>query len=395
MTQPLPSDAHWKPLVVCPDDDLARRLVSALAALGFAEVPRLAEYPALGAMAAAAARHQANICFLDMCADQEHALLLVSESAPTMAVVSLNPQNDAEMMLRALRRGAADFLSDPSAAQVRTILDRLSAKHPAAGAGKSAVVCVVFPAKPGSGASTLAAQLASEMKRMGLERVLLADLDSMTGSIGFQLKLKSDFSIEDAAEDAARLDDDLWRRLTVACDGFDVLLAPADATPRIRLGQPGMLDLLRFLKPRYDGVILDLPGAAAALEMACVQAAQHLLLVTTNELAALHAARRSLEFLDRGGADKTRLRLIVNRYTPRTGLKRDDVRTALELDPYAVLSNDYDAVQNAILEGKPVAKGTPFSRAVNRLAVDLCGEPPAAPAAPRRGGWLSLLGRKK
>lgn len=394
MTQPLPSDARWKPLVVCPGNDLAQRLASALAALGFAGVPRLAEYPPLGAMAAAAARHDANVCFLDMCANQEHALLLISEAAPRMAVVPLNPQNDAEMMLRALRRGAADFLSDPSVAQVRAILDRLSAKHPPAGAEKPAVVCAVFPGKPGSGASTLAAQLACEMKRIGLARVLLADLDSMTGSVGFQLKLKSDFSVADAAEDAGRLDDDLWGRLTVECDGFDVLLAPADATPRIRPGQPGMLDLLHFLKPRYDAVILDLPGVAAAIETACTQAAQHLLLVTTNELAALHAARRSLEFLERGGADKTRLRLIVNRYTPRTGLKREDVRTALKLEPYAVLSNDYDAVQNAILEGKPVAKGTPFSRAVNRLAVDLYGEPPVA-ALPRRGGWLSLLGRKK
>lgn len=394
MTQPSPSDARWKPLVVSPGDDMAQRLASALAALGFADVPRLAEYPPLGAMAAMAARYEANICFLDMCANQEHALLLISEAAPTMAVVSLNPQNDAEMMLRALRRGAADFLSEPSAAQVRAILDRLSAKRPAAEPGTPAVVCAVFPGKPGSGASTLAAQLASEMKRMGLQHVLLADLDSMTGSIGFQLKLKSDFSIEDAAEDAARLDEDLWGRLTVRCDGFEVLLAPAAPTPRIRLGQAGMLDLLRFLKPRYDAVILDLPGVAAALETACAQPAQHLLLVTTNELAALHAARRSVDFLRRGGVDKSRLRLIVNRYTPRTGLKREDVRTALDLEPYAVLSNDYDAVQNAILEGKPVAKGTPFSRAVNSLAVALYGAPPAV-AAPRHGAWLSLLGRKK
>jgi len=394
MMQPSPSDARWKPLVVSPGDDMARRLVSALAALGFADVPRLAEYPPLGAMEAAAARYGANICFLDMCANQEHALLLIPEAAPTMAVVSLNPQNDAEMMLRALRRGADDFLSDPSAAQVRTILDRLSAKRPAAGPEKSAVVCAVFPAKPGSGASTLAVQLASEMKRMGLERVLLADLDSMTGSIGFQLKLKSDFSIEDAAGDAPRLDDDLWGRLTMACGGFDVLLAPAVPTARIRLGQAGMLDLLRFLKPRYDAVILDLPGVAGALETACAQPAQHLLLVTTNELAALDAARRSVQFLERSGVDKSRLRLIVNRYTPRTGLKREDVRTALGLEPYAVLSNDYDAVQNAILEGKPVVKGTPFSRAVNSLAVALCGALPAV-AAPRPGAWLSLLGRRK
>jgi len=394
MTQPSAFDPRWKPLVVSPGGDTARLLVSALATLGFADVPRLAAYPPLGTMAAAAARHKANICFLDMCANQEHALLLISEAAPIMAVVSLNPHNDPEMMLRALRRGAADFLSEPAAVQIRAILDRLSVKQPAAEPERSAVVCAVFPGKPGSGATTLAAQLASEVKRMGLARVLLADLDSMTGSIGFQLKLKSDFSIEDAAEDTARLDDDLWGRLTVKCDGFDVLLAPAAAKPRIRLGPAGMLDLLRFLKPRYDAVILDLPGVAAALETACAQPAQHLLLVTTNELAALDAARRSVEFLERGGVSKSRLRLIVNRYTPRTGLKREDVRTALDLEPYAVLGNDYDAVQNAILEGRPVARGTPFSRAVNSLAVALHGAPPAV-AAPHRGGWLSLLGRKK
>jgi Flp pilus assembly CpaE family ATPase len=155
-----------------------------------------------------------------------------------------------------------------------------------------------------------------------------------------------------------------------------------------------MPDLLRFLKPRYDAVILDLPGAADALETACLLTAQHLLLVTTNELAALYAARRSVEFLERSGVAKSRLRLIVNRYTPRTGLKREDVRTALDLEAFVVLGNDYDAVQNAILEGKPVAKGTPFSRAASSLASALCGEASAGPG-PRRGAWLSLLGRKK
>jgi len=394
MPQPSPSDAGWKPLIVCPSDDMARRLGSALSALGFVDVPRLAEYPPLGAMAATAAQHGANICFLDAAANLEHALGLISEAAPAMTVVPLNPRNDPEMMLRALRRGAADFLSDPTAAQAGAILERLSAKQHASETDQAAVVCAVVPGKPGSGASTLAVQLAGEAKRTGLERVLLADLDAMTGSIGFQLKLSSDFSVEDAAQDAARLDDDLWRRLTVGCQGFEVVLAPAAAAPRIRLGQAEMLDLLRFLKPRYDAVILDLPGAAAALETAGAQQAQHLLLVTTNELAGLHATRRSLEFLERGGVERSRLRLIVNRYNPRSGLRRADVRATLGLEPYAVVGDDYGAVQNAILEGKPAAPGTPLSRGVNALAVALWGAQ-SAPAAPRPGGWLSLLGRRK
>jgi len=68
-------------------------------------------------------------------------------------------------------------------------------------------------------------------------------------------------------------------------------------------------------------------------------------MVTTNELAALQSTRRALAYLDHAGADRGRLRLVLNRYTPATGLKREDVRTALGLEPFATLSNDYEVMQ--------------------------------------------------
>src|SRR6516165_6522685 len=61
-------------------------------------------YPQLAAVAGLAAQHQANLCFLDIATQHDPALALISETAPFMPVVALNPKNDADLILRCLRR---------------------------------------------------------------------------------------------------------------------------------------------------------------------------------------------------------------------------------------------------------------------------------------------------
>jgi len=112
------------------------------------------------------------------------------------------------------------------------------------------------------------------------------------------------------------------------------------------------------------------------------------LLVTTNELAALHATRRTMECLEKVSVDKSRLKLLVTRYAPSTGLKREDVQTALKLDPWALLSNDYEGVQAALLEGKPVSPGSYFGRSIHALAERLRGKPEPAK---KRTSFFGLL----
>src|SRR5689334_6864740 len=180
----VPIDATaWRPLVVCPDVHLSRRLLTAFGELRLHGVVHLDEYPRTGALASEAAEHHANVCFIDLFSNEEHALLLVSEAAVEMPVISLHPQHDAELILRALRRGAADFLSDLNAEQVSAALDRLrkgrNTQEPRAA---GAIYCVI-PGKPGCGASTLAAQLAVEARRLGVPRVLLIDGDFLTASL--------------------------------------------------------------------------------------------------------------------------------------------------------------------------------------------------------------------
>ena len=61
-------------------------------------------YPQLAAVPGLAAQHQANLCFLDIATQHDPALALISETAPFMPVVALNPKNDADLILRCLRR---------------------------------------------------------------------------------------------------------------------------------------------------------------------------------------------------------------------------------------------------------------------------------------------------
>ncbi len=385
----------WRPLLVCPDPELARRTTSVLRDLGFTETPHIPEYPRTGSMAALGAEYHSNICFVDLLTDEEHALLLVGEAAVEMAVVSLHPRHDAELILRALRRGASDFLSDLTPEQVAGVFDRLRKSRVTSQPRAVGAIYCVMPGKPGCGASTLAAQFAIETHRLGVARVLLIDADFLTASVAFQLKLRSDFHLGDALRDLKRMDGDVWSRLTVPCHGIDVLLGPEDCSTPLSMTRAEASDLLAFLRERYDVVIFDLPGPGMAVDTGLALLTGDLILVTTNELSALHATRRAIEYLERSGITRDRIKLVLNRYTPHTGIKREDVRTVLQLDPITALANDYQAIQRAILEGRPLPETLSFSRSVANLARTLCNHKDETSVPGRSGGWLRFLGRRK
>ena len=382
----------WKPLVICPQADFYRRMQSALQQLAVDSPCSLTAYPHSGATAALVEQQGCNICFLDAATDSEHAQLLISELSLAMPVVALHPRNDADLILRCLRRGASEFLADPTPDAVLGVFERLArnrsdATHHAAGA----VYCVV-PGKPGCGASTLAAHLAIQLHTSGANPVLLVDGDPLTASIAFLLKLKPEFHLEDVRRDWVRMDDDLWSRLTVSAFGLDVLAAPEDPATRIEVSRQFAGELVAFWRERYEAVVLDLPDVRVLAECGFAALADLVLVVTTNELAALQSTSRGLHYLNAAGSDRAKLRLILNRYTPATGLKCEDVKTALSLDPFAILCNDYEGIQSALLEGKPVPQGSRFGASVQALCEQLGHH---SGAEKKNSFWLtSLLHRK-
>lgn len=384
------SPTPWKPLVVCPHPALGTRLTAALHEAIPNSPAIVPEYPRMGSLAALASEKGANLCFIDVATNAEHAQVLISEVAPLMPVVALLARNDADLILRCLRRGACEFLSEPAPDSLRGVLERLGrARAPVTHSSSGAAWCVV-PGKPGCGASTVAVHLAIQARAAG-GKVLLVDTDPLAASAAFLLKLKPEFHLGDVLRDWKRMDEDLWNRLILQASGIDVLTAPEDPAVRFDYGRL-TAELICFWRQRYQTVVLDVADVRAAADSGFAAQADTILVVTTNELAALQTTRRALQFLDQAVPDRARLRLLLNRYTPATGLKRDDVQKALAVEPFAALCNDYETIQAALLEGRPAPAGSHFAASIEALCRQLQEKP--APTQ-KRSSWLgAILSRK-
>jgi len=315
-----------------------------------------------------------QLVFLDVASDRERALALLTEIArlgSNVHVLALLSGNDPDFILRCLRAGAADFLLEPfTAEQLETILTKIVRLQPAAAespaAAEATKIIAVMPAKGACGATTIACNLAFYWKRMGAKRVLLADLDPLTGTLSFLLKIKSIYSFLDALQRAHELDADLWRAMVTSVNGVDVLLAPELMTenpPELNDPSP----ILEYAKHAYDVIIVDAGNVYGDWNLNQARAAQEVLLVTTNELPALQAAQRALSYLDANRVGRWKIRLLVNRYQRDIGLSREVIGTALHTEVFDSIPSDYEAVQKALMEGKPVPSNTAFGKGLTQV----------------------------
>src|SRR5260370_887867 len=130
------------------------------------------------------------------------------------------PKGESPVALTS-RRGA---IISPDAGVVQEIQRVVGGGRPGGGVKEPAKVVAVMPAKGACGATTVACNLAFQWKKLSGQRVLLADLDPLAGTLSFLLKIKSTYSFLDVLQRAHELDADLWNHMVVPVQGVDVLL---------------------------------------------------------------------------------------------------------------------------------------------------------------------------
>ena len=318
--------------------------------------------------------HKPTLCFIDVGSGDEALALVAEVAAAEIPVAALHLNNQSDLILRSFRCGASEFLFAPIAqsdlAEAFERLLRKSGSH--AVNSKPGKIWTVMPAKPSYGATTISCNLAVRLRQSLRRPVLLADMDPLLGSISFSLKLKSAFSFIGVVNHGSQIDKDLWRKIIVPYDEVDVLLGPE--IPRFETPSlAGVPAFLQFVRLNYGAVVLDSPGPLSDWHLSLARSADELLLVTTNELAAVHATLRAIQLLEHAGADRSRMRLIVNRYDKDNGLVRDAIETALKLDVFWTLPNDYVPVQKSVLDGKTVSSHCKLGESMDDLVQRLTG----------------------
>ena len=219
-------------LAIVDPDDSKRESVKAML-LGMDMIWLEAECSRYEFFADVVAQTNPDIGLVALDGDTDRALELVarlSESSPNCAVLVTSSSHDGHLILRAMRAGAKEFLTQPLRIDdLLAALGRISERRngPGEGRPRGSQVVAVAGSLGGVGNTSLAVNLACVLAQNPKNSVTLVDLDLCLGDADVFLDAIPDYTLVDVAQNVTRLDFSLLKRsLTKHSSGVYLLPRP-------------------------------------------------------------------------------------------------------------------------------------------------------------------------
>ena len=374
----MPRASQLTALLIAPNRELAQSFVRSQNTVdAFHIVSELKSFMTEEALGLRLRQLQPDVVLLDLSSGLDQALqtLAAIQSAPEkIHVVGIHTCNDSDALLRSFRAGAAEFLYAPFDPETilssHSRIQKLISPELSLSDAEFAFVIGFTSPKPGSGASTLAAQTAFSLRRTGKGKVLLIDLDLMGGTAGFYFKIQSHGSIVTLLELNANLDASNWNTAVEGASGIDVMPSP-DEPSAVQLDQSKLHDILEYARRRYDWIILDMPTVFDKTTLLGMPEADMTLLVSTSELPSLHLTRKAIGMVQQLGFDHERYQVIVNRLDKRDGIGAADMEKMFNARLFATVPNDYFSLHRVVTLGEPLGKDTDLGKAIDSFSAKL------------------------
>jgi pilus assembly protein CpaE len=306
----------------------------------------------------------------------EEIVARIRSRAAQPAVFALHLEPDPAAILTALRAGVAEYLYPPFSGSLKVALERVGrSREKSSESLKPGGKTVGFVSvKGGCGATTIACHVAAELPRQTHSKVLLADLDLQAGMIRFLMKVKSPYTIANAAHNLQRLDPSYWRALVFSngIPDLEVITAPL-TTAEKELSAAHVKQVVAFARSQYPWTVLDLGRNLNPLTLGILELIDETYLVTTHEVPALHQAKQMIQTLLDGGYAQSKLKLLLNRLPKHSDVTLTELEEMLGLPFYATIANQYQPLQEAYSGGHMMDPHSPLGGSFNQLAKKIAG----------------------
>ncbi len=333
----------------------------------------------------------------------------VREIAPECSILVVSSSTDGQVILKAMRAGAKEFLTHPIKVEdLLHALDRISNAKFGCGDGRnrSCHVIACCGSTGGVGSTSLAVNVGCILSAEPKNSVVLCDLDLSLGDADVFLDTIPDYTLVDVAQNITRLDFTLLKRsLTKHASGLYLLPRPVQLQDTSLVTPEDLTRVLGLLKASFTHMILDLSKSYNALDMVALKSAKDILLVTQLDLPCLRNVVRLMMSLNEVEGLKDKVKIIVNRVGLDNGqisLKKAQETMGKEI--YWQLPNDYKTMVEVRNNGVPLIEHSPrasITQALTMLVENLSAGDKApkdgdeAAKAAASGGWLSFLGKGK
>ncbi len=324
----------------------------------------------------------------------------ISQAAPDLGIIGLSPDNNPHTIIAAMRAGCMQFVSLPiEEADIAEAIDRIESSLNSI-EQSSKQICIMG-STGGVGGTTISCNLAYELARHSTRPCALVDLDLDFGDVAESLDAQTKYTLADLCVPSVHLDEDVIRKAIHEMPGKVHLLArPNDLGQAHAVCTEGVSDMLSMLSNMYSYVVVDVPRSFTNLNVATIQKADLVLIVSQLRVASVRNAHRAYELLMQMGADEDRIHLVLNRYNAdHEHVTSADVERNIGQDIFAKVPNDYRNVNAALDVGQPIYDKSPKSPArvaIQQLACRIAdgGIGPVQDTHKSRGFLGRLLAKK-
>jgi pilus assembly protein CpaE len=287
---------------------------------------------------------------------------------PGTKVVVVGSANDIALYRELMRRGVSEYMVPPlSPLQMVRTVTSLYADPSAPFVGRQIAFC---GAKGGSGASTLAHNVAYSITERLQTGAVLVDFDLAFGTAGLDFNQDPLQGVADALSQPDRLDTVLMDRMMARCtERLSLFAAPATLDDDYDIGAEAFEEVTQKIRSAAPFVILDLPHVWTAWKRKILLTSDDLVIVATPDLASLRNAKNMVDLVRRARPNDAPPRLVLNQVgvPGRPEIPVKDFGEALGLTPALCLPFDPKLFGQAANNGQMLSEVGPKSRSAEGL----------------------------
>jgi len=368
--------------LICPNEHRRRTIASAFGVAHAAIVREYPSYPpSVKEMPRMLGERSFDAVIIDLDSDSEYALELVESVAANTSttVMVYSARMDPNIMVRAMQRGAREFLSEPidGNALSDALMRAGTRKHGTRSSKKQGGKLLVFlGGKGGSGVTTVACNFAVALVQECEQTAVLIDLDLPLGDAALSLGLTTQFSTADALQNADRMDSNFFSKLLAKhSSGLPVLAAPG-RFPQVQAANDAIEKMLTVARQDFSYVIIDAGSRFDLTDAKWFERADAAYLVMQAGIPELRNSHRLISEFFKSGTPE--LEIVLNRYVKSSmGVDEEHIEKALTRPIKWKIPSDYYNVRRMQNEAIPLAlDDSPIARVLQDMARAACGMGP-------------------
>ena len=283
---------------------------------------------------------------------------------PQLCTIVVSENITQELILSAMQAGARHFLQKGSVhKELSGVMGRLLTHSGAK--RKTGSIVTVFSASGGCGATTVALNVANELRIKASKPVLVIDLDRCYGAASAYLDIKSEYGIDDVLTYEGKIDKHLIQSSSSSYkDDFHVLLSSAGTAKKAShdINPECLSTVLQACRQGYAHTVIDAPRMDEQTVKVLTELSDFTIVVFQLTLKDLKFARSIISMFKALGLSEDKIIPLANRFKKRGPLIGiDDGKRALGTDNVYSIRSDWRNAINCLNNGKTLAEAAPHS----------------------------------